>query len=186
MADLVYMDKDTFADGIANIKNIFDLTDPMTLNDIFNNNLMSYGTVTITGVSYNTNTGATTNTVTVNHNLNKMPRYILFFKTTTANGSKVNTNVSQTTSSYYRTYTEILNGYADLTTQYISSNYLYYTSYRPGTSQNYSSIVRGFTRRNLVTSTSISDTYDITNITETTFDLPKNLSNNASYFWVAF
>jgi hypothetical protein len=92
MADLVYMDKDTFADGITNIKNIFDLADPMTLNDIFNNNLMSYGIVTITGVSYNTNTEATSSTVTINHNLNKMPRYILFCKTAIANGSKTNTS----------------------------------------------------------------------------------------------
>ena len=186
MADLVYMDKDTFADGIANIKNIFNLTDPVTLNDIFNNNLMSYGTVTITGVSYNTNTEATTNTVTVNHNLNKMPRYILFFKTMTANGPKTNSSLTPTSGSYYRQYTEILSGYADLTTEYISSNYLSYGSYRSGTSQYYSSLVRGYTRRNLLTSTSISNNYDITNITETTFDLPKNLSNNASYFWVTF
>lgn len=186
MADLVYMDKDTFADGIANIKNIFDLADPMTLNDIFNNNLMSYGIVKITGVNYDTNTEATANTVTINHNLNKMPRYILFSKTTTSNGVKTNTNYTQTSGSFYRSYIEVLSGYADLTTQYILSNYLSYSSFRSGTSQYYQSMVRGFTRRNLVTSTSISDGYDITNITETTFDLPKNLSNSASYFWVAF
>lgn len=198
MAEMVFIDKNVFQDQINDIKSAFGIDYPVSLHDLLNNipllgtdqdfvpsTSFSYGTVTVTGVAYTSTTEATTEVITVEHNLNSIPNYIMFFKLGASNGTKTNTSASQGSSSYYRSYTEVLNGYRSVPDNKSISSYLSYGTYLNSNSY-YTSVTRGYYRHFTLDSTSIITTYDITNVTDVSFDLPKNLSNGASYFWIAF
>jgi hypothetical protein len=184
-----------------NIKSAFGIDYPVSLHDLLNNipslggdkdfvpsvpsMPFSYGTVTATGVTYSSTTDATTEIITVEHNLNSIPSYIMFFKLGISNGTKTNTSVSSGTSGYYRSYTEVLSGYRSVPDNKSISSYLSYGTYL-NSSSKYTSVVRGGYRYFALDSESIITSYEITNVTDVSFDLPKNLSNGASYFWLAF
>lgn len=198
MAEMVFVDKNVFQDQMNNIKSSFGIDYPVSLHDLLNNISslgsdkdfvpsvpFSYGTVTATGVTYSSTTDATTEIITVEHNLNSIPNYIMFFKLGASNGTKTNTSVSSGTSGYYRYYTEVLNGYRSVPDNKSISSYLSYGTYL-NSSSKYSAVTKGYYRHYVLDSTSIGVSYDITNVTDVSFDLPKNLSNGASYFWLAF
>ena len=201
MAEMVFVDKNVFQGQMDNIKSAFGIDYPVSLHDLLNNipslgtdkdfvpsvpsMPFSYGTVTATGVTYSSTTDATTEIITVEHNLNSIPNYIMFFKLGSSNGAKINSSASAGTSGYYRSYTEVLNGYRSVPDNKSISSYFSYGSYR-NSSSKYIAVTRGNYRHYTLDSTSIEVSYDITNVTDVSFDLPKNLSNGASYFWLAF
>ena len=189
MSDLIYIDKNTFDDSIANIKEKLNITQSLSLKNLLqyievsadlNPITLSYGTVTIgSGISANSETKATASQVTINHNLNYTPSHVLFMKLGGLRGSVRNSSVTSSSSSnYYHSYTERFAGYANV------NNTKYY-NYQVSQSSQYSGNSYIPKATPSIQSATLSDTTaQISNITNVSFKLPTGLIVGSTYLWV--